>query len=471
MSENTTELETEVIKTAPVDMEQDINTPNMEEKDGVGASPMNESDAIPPKKKKERTTKKHTNSGNAAATTTAPESNPSFEEEEEVVVDDGFVLLGGKAKIPETKKDDLNTEEEGKDANKEKIKEGDNATTNLNEEGVENKEKEECNTKPEEKTIDPDKKDTKEGGEKEEEEGNKNTLSKSDSCTLQKVEGKKDCTITAHSGCEGTKPGSIASIEVGISNGADIIEIDIRIAERVEPANNKESEDGQKKTSTEGEDEKKKVTTEGDNDSKTEKGTKREYVKALVPVLAHDLKEKVNVKAVTLEYALKCVKEKNDTTKINLDLKEFENLNVVYDVINTCEMADRVFFTGVSKEDLVTVMNAAPDINLYVNVQAPGKTVDDDEALRKDLDKINENAKGKGRIIGINTHYRNISKKYIEFWHSHKYDVSVFTVNSADKAMTIIGYGANNITTKSPVAVIRAKKGTPKSGSESCIIA
>jgi glycerophosphoryl diester phosphodiesterase len=40
---------------------------------------------------------------------------------------------------------------------------------------------------------------------------------------------KNKLNITAHSGCDGTKPDSIESIHAGIRNGADAVEVDVRL--------------------------------------------------------------------------------------------------------------------------------------------------------------------------------------------------------------------------------------------------
>ena len=251
------------------------------------------------------------------------------------------------------------------------------------------------------------------GDEEEEEEEEKKKKGEDGTETTNSIsqEQSRHYTVTAHSGCERTDPGSLTSIEVGIDKGAQIVEIDVRVRD-----------DG-------------------------------------VPVLAHDLKEKRRPGATTLEEALCCVSTNSDTVQVNIDLKEFDNMGAVYGVIQRVKMEDRVFFTGVSEGNLVRVMEGAPGIRLYVNVDTPGKTEKDDEALYDRLEKIPGVKDGEKRILlGINTHHKNITPKYIEFWHNHGYEVSVFTINSASLALKIYNCGADNITTKTPAVVIETLK-------------
>lgn len=218
-------------------------------------------------------------------------------------------------------------------------------------------------------------------------------------------------TITAHSGCDGTAPGSLDSIDRGIQSGAQIVEVDVRVRD----------EDG-------------------------------------VPVLAHDLKEKAHPTAVTLMEALERVKSSSraagagDSVRVNLDLKEFDRVCAVREVVETCGMTGRVFFTGVGEEDLARVTEAAPDVRLYVNVSKPGITTADDEEFCRRLDRLLEHR----LLIGINTHHKNVSLGYVEFWHAHGYEVSVFTINESLTALRAIALGVDNVTTKTPTAVIEA---------------
>lgn len=227
---------------------------------------------------------------------------------------------------------------------------------------------------------------------------------------MEEEKKERSFTITAHSGCEGTRPGSLGSIEVGIEKGAQIVEVDVRVRD----------EDG-------------------------------------VPVLAHDLKEKRHLDAVTLEAALECVMRNSGTVQVNLDLKEFDRVDAVHKVVQKLGMGPRVFFTGVAEADLERVMRAAPGIRLYVNVPAPGRTAAEDEGFYRRLEGIPGARDGEEKLLlGINTHHKNITAGYVEFWHRHGYEVSVFTINNGPLALKIYGCGADNVTTKAPVTVIEA---------------
>lgn len=220
-------------------------------------------------------------------------------------------------------------------------------------------------------------------------------------------------TITAHSGCEGTAPGGLESISLGIGCGAQIVEVDVRVR---------------------------------DEDS--------------VPVLAHDKSEKKRPTAVTLKAALECVKECSrkaggEDVQVNLDLKEFDRVEAVCRVIEECEMGSRVFFTGVSEENLAGVMKAAPGIRLYVNVDVPTKKLD---AFYARIGALIEGDK-KGLFLGANTHYKYVTPEYVEFWHSRGHEVSVFTIDKVPLATEIYGCGADNLTTRTPKSVIPAIKG------------
>ena len=202
-------------------------------------------------------------------------------------------------------------------------------------------------------------------------------------------------TITAHTGCEGTKANTIEAMEAGYKAGADIVEFDLNF-------------DGDK------------------------------------PVLSHG---KVKGGETTFEDACKFLAE-HPTLKANIDVKKTDNMPAVLTLITAYGLNLRVFFTGVGKDKVETVKTGCPGIAYYYNCYPNLLKINN----QKYLDELAQEVKDSG-AIGINMHQLFISKKLVKTFHDNGLLVSIWTINDPYFATRAIYYAPDNITTKRPVMV------------------
>jgi glycerophosphoryl diester phosphodiesterase len=207
--------------------------------------------------------------------------------------------------------------------------------------------------------------------------------------------------ITAHTGCENTEDNSLESIIKGIKSGANCVEFDIRFLA-----------DG-------------------------------------TPVLGHDQKD-INDQSVKLESAFNLLYLYN--VKINLDLKEFDYVENIANLVSFYDLENRCFFTGVTENDVAKITASAPDIAYYLNTKIPTSKRNDTFYI---LD-IGEKAKTLG-AIGVNLKHTNITAKCVDLWHSQDLLVSVYTVNSRLDINSALNKNVDNITTLKPSLAVYLK--------------
>ncbi|MBR2079743.1 MAG: glycerophosphodiester phosphodiesterase [Clostridia bacterium] len=202
----------------------------------------------------------------------------------------------------------------------------------------------------------------------------------------------KGFTITAHTGCEGTEYNSAESIRVGSRYG-EIVEVDLNF------------------------------TKNGD------------------PVLAHTFAKK---DSLSLDEAFSVLSELPGT-KMNIDVKIGPNLKAVYDCAIKYGVQDRILYTGIEKEKLVSAKRDTPEIPFYLNV-----TVTRFKMLRKGyIDYLVEETKKHG-AIGLNMSYKPCTKALIDAFHKKGLIVSLYTCNSEKAMLKALNLGADNITTRNP---------------------
>lgn len=200
-------------------------------------------------------------------------------------------------------------------------------------------------------------------------------------------------TVTAHTGCDGTKPNSIDSITVGFVSGADAVEFDLHF--------NKE-------------------------------GT---------PVMSHDTPVGGEF---TVDEAFKYI-AMYKSILVNVDVKDTADLRQVKTLAEKHGVLDRVFYTGVHSGFVEAVKEATPDIPYYLNME-----VDVTKSKNAEyIDSLIEEVKNAG-AIGINFEYTSCSKKLVDKFHENGLLVSIWTVNNRFDMKKAMSYGADNITTKKP---------------------
>ncbi len=203
---------------------------------------------------------------------------------------------------------------------------------------------------------------------------------------------KNKFTYTAHTGCMGTKENSLESIDVGVENGAQIIEFDVQ------------------------------------------------YYNG-IPVLSHDAPKGGEI---TLEEAFLKVKE-IENLKVNVDIKSVEHISAVKEVAEKTQVLDRIFLTGINEDFVPAVKKDCTGIDYYLNVKVAPARRQTGEYLKSLTEKVRECG-----AIGINFNKKSATKKLVEFFHDNGLLVSIWTVNGTFKMRKILSYGPDNITTRRP---------------------
>lgn len=208
----------------------------------------------------------------------------------------------------------------------------------------------------------------------------------------------KAFTVTAHTGCLGTKPNSIEAILKGFESGADIIEFDLNFAGN---------------------------------------GT---------PLLSHDTPKGGEV---TLDEAFEVLAKCNGL-KANVDIKSVERIEQVVPLAKKHNVLDRIFFTGVHEGFVEAVKTRTPEVEYYLNVNIAPKWKQTNKYLQSLVDKV----KASG-AIGINFNKNNATKKLVNAFHKNGLLVSIWTVDNTRDMKKIISLSPDNITTRHPDELIK----------------
>ena len=203
----------------------------------------------------------------------------------------------------------------------------------------------------------------------------------------------KGFTYTAHTGCVDTKDNSLEAIEAGAKYGADIVEFDLNFLP-----------DG-------------------------------------TPVLSHD---KPKGKEVTLEEAFKKISE-YENLKVNVDIKNVQNLKAVYPLAQKYGLENRFFYTGVTTEFLEAVRKDSPEAPYYLNFNVEKPKKQTPEYLQSLVDEV----KNCG-AIGINFNKDNATKELVDIFHENGLLVSIWTVNKEKEMYEVLHLAPDNITTRNP---------------------
>ncbi len=199
-------------------------------------------------------------------------------------------------------------------------------------------------------------------------------------------------TYTAHTGCLDTDDNSLESIEVGVENGAQIVEFDVQYYNKI-------------------------------------------------PVLAHD---EPKGDEVTLKDAFLKVKE-YENLQVNVDIKSTTFLHKVGEVAEETGVSDRIFFTGIEEKDVKVVKDSCPKVQYYLNVDVLSPRKQNEEYILSLVEKV----KSLG-AVGINFNKDNATEELVDIFHENGLLVSIWTVNNDMDIYRILSYGPDNITTRRP---------------------
>lgn len=216
----------------------------------------------------------------------------------------------------------------------------------------------------------------------------------------QELHLSESFTVTAHTGGMGTLDNSVESIEKAIAAEADVVEFDVRFRP-----------DG-------------------------------------TPVMAHDAVSS-DAEGVPIADALQVLAKDGVSIRVNLDIKETENLAALQSIVKQYGLSERVFCTGVTEEFVPAVRSACPEIPYYLNYAPDTARVKDAEYQEELLAVLRETG-----AIGINCHYKNASPQLADVLHQNGYLLSVWTVDKENQMLRQLVSGADNITSRNPDLLI-----------------
>lgn len=147
---------------------------------------------------------------------------------------------------------------------------------------------------------------------------------------------------------------------------------------------------------------------------------------------------------VTLDEAFRKVSEYEDL-KVNVDLKSCAALDEIKAIAQQYGILDRIFFTGVNEEFLEIVRKADPGIPYYLNVNVDNKNKHNITYLESLAQKVQDCG-----AIGINLNKNQASAELSEVFHEKGLLVSVWTVDGKREMKKILSYLPDNITTRNP---------------------
>ena len=153
------------------------------------------------------------------------------------------------------------------------------------------------------------------------------------------------------------------------------------------------------------------------------------------PVLGHD--EQHKLKGTTLADCLALLAQSQ--AGINLDLKEWSNIQGTVALVRQYGLEERAFFTGVGLDEINAVKGGG--LTCYLNC-AP-------KAFGLDAKKIVRQAAERG-AVGLNINYRLCTQKLVDEARTAGLAVSVWTVDNEPAMQKMIRYGVDNITTRHP---------------------
>ena len=212
-------------------------------------------------------------------------------------------------------------------------------------------------------------------------------------CTCHRPSLPKDFTITAHTGCMGTKANSVDSIIAADAAGADIVEFDLR------------------------------------------------FDKSGTPVLTHDAHYDKNT--VTLAQAFGVLSGLK--LRVNIDVKDTAYLEKVPPLAEEYGLKDRIFFTGIGKDFVPAVKEKCPDIPYYLNLNILPHLPDDEKYVESVIKQLRDSG-----AVGLNTNRLNVTAKLVRAVQDAGFPVSVWTATTAAQIHKAAAAGPDNITTKDP---------------------
>lgn len=214
-----------------------------------------------------------------------------------------------------------------------------------------------------------------------------------DDVYLSTVELPENFTLTAHTGCSGTKDNSLDAITLGFGYGADIVEFDLFF----------------------------------DKNGKA--------------VMSHD---KPSSNVFTVEQAFELIAGYKGL-RVNVDVKRTDDLKQVVLLAEKYGIADRIFYTGITADTVEAVKEQTPGILYYLNTDIDSSRKEDDAYITELIEMVSTLG-----AAGLNIHHRSCSERIVELFHEAGLQVSVWTVNKKKDMCKALSMKCDNITTRHP---------------------
>jgi glycerophosphoryl diester phosphodiesterase len=240
--------------------------------------------------------------------------------------------------------------------------------------------------------------------------------------------------ITAHSGCMNKPDNTLASAEIGLKLGADIIEDDIRL-----------TRDGVLVLAHDD-----RIHLPDGTGYSISQMTYREL--AELDIQTRQGNEVATIRLATLESFLQLIKT---TSKIaNLDLKKDECIKPVSELVHKYDMLDQVILSGCERDRAMRVKEVNPKLRKLLNADSRlFLTLDYKEAI-----EITCNDALAAECSGINIEYRLANSILVDIAKTKDLPILVWTVNEEAQMKRLVDIGVHSITTRNVEALIDLKQ-------------
>ncbi|QGQ94738.1 glycerophosphodiester phosphodiesterase [Paenibacillus psychroresistens] len=240
--------------------------------------------------------------------------------------------------------------------------------------------------------------------------------------------------ITAHSGCMNKPDNTLASAEIALQLGADIVEDDIRI-----------TSDGI-------------LVLAHDDEIQLPNGTiyhisQMTYSElSELDILARSGTVPATIRLATLESFLQLIKAVGKIA--NLDLKADECIKPVSDLVEKYQMLEQVIVSGCEAERAMKVNQINPKLRKLLNANIElFLSLDYEEAV-----EITCNDALAANCMGINIEYRLVKTKLLEAAWNKNLPILVWTVNDEIEMKRMVEMGVHSITTRNLQTLIDLKQ-------------
>lgn len=205
----------------------------------------------------------------------------------------------------------------------------------------------------------------------------------------------KKILVTAHTGCMDTKMNSIESALKGVSEGADIVEVDVRFTE------------------------------------------------SKVPVLSHDAVKDGNSESIVKLRSIIEIMKDYPNIMVNLDIKEAQGIGSLREMLYEDGIHHRVFFTGIEPNSVDKVREECPGISYLINFAPDPLKIRDGEYLKTLVEMVNNYG-----AIGINLNYSFATEELVKAFHEADKKVYVWTVDKEQDIKNMMQLEVDSITSR-----------------------